>query len=112
MKKALRTLSLFILAVLVASYAALTYRNNQSVPTPDRARIQAAYSAAVAWISERETALLDQSNPALWWMVQKSAALTGDTTLTTLFERYRQKHLQGGRNIWEPLFFPSRWVPF
>ena len=112
MKKVLRTLSLFILALLVASYATLTYRNNQSVPTPDRARIQAAYNAAAAWISEREAAVLDDANPALWWMVQKSAALTGDATLTALFERYRQKHLQGGRNIWEPLFFPSRWVPF
>ena len=112
MKKALRRLSLFIVVVLVAAYATLTYRNNQSAPMPDRARIQAAYNAAVAWVSHREAELLDQANPALWWMIQKSAALTGDPTLNTLFERYNQKYLRGGRNIWEPLFFPGRWVPF
>ncbi|MBI5042094.1 MAG: hypothetical protein HZB57_13110 [Gammaproteobacteria bacterium] len=48
MKKALRTLSIFVLVVLVAGYATLTFRNNQSAPMPDRARIQAVYDAAVA----------------------------------------------------------------
>lgn len=112
MKKALLTLLLFVSLALVTAYATLTYRNNRSVPMPERARIQASYDAAVAWVMSREATLLNDANPALWWMIQKSAALTGDPALNTLFERYRQKHLRGGRNIWEPLFFPGRWIPF
>lgn len=112
MKKALRTLSLFILIVTIAAYSTLTLRNNRSATMPDRARIQAAYDAAVGWAIEHQTSLLNDTNVALWWMLQQSAALTGDPALTTMFERYRQKHLQGGRNIWEPLFFPGRWIPF
>ena len=112
MKKALKTLSLFLLIAVIAGYAMLAFRNNQSAPMPDRARIQASYNAAVAWVTSRETALLNDSNPALWWMLQRSAALTGDPSLKALFERYRQKYLQSGRNIWEPLFFPGRWIPF
>ncbi len=45
-------------------------------------------------------------------MLQQSAVLTGDPALTTLFERYRLKHIQGGLNIWEPMFYPGRWIPF
>lgn len=112
MKKLFGTLSILVLLAVVGSYAILAYLNNRSVPKPDHARIQDSFNAAVTWLARNETKILEQGNPALWWMVQRSAALTGDATLQAAFERYRERHLQGGRNIWEPLFFTGRWIPF
>lgn len=112
MKKWLLRLSLFLFALVIVAYSTLTLRNNQSVTMPEQARIETAYAAAVSWATEHQDQLLNESNVALWWMLQQSARLTHDPALTTLFERYRQKYLQSGKNIWAPLFFPGRWIPF
>ncbi len=112
MKKALRTLSLFLLFALIAVYAGLVYQNNQTREPPDHTRIQAAQQAAIAWMNAHQADILAINNPALWWMLQQSAARSGDPSLQALFERYRQKYLQSGKYMWEPMFNPGRWVPF
>lgn len=45
-------------------------------------------------------------------MIQRSAELTGNPSLQSVFKRYQQKYLDTAMNLWLPLFFAGRWVPF
>lgn len=111
MKKALVTLTLITLGSLTAGYAGLFYMNNRDSAWPEQARIQASFTAGVGWLNAHKDDILEQGNPALWWMVQQSAERTQDPTLLTLFADYNDRYLERGRNIWLPLFHPGRWVP-
>lgn len=111
MKKALLTLTLIALGSLSASYAGLFYANNRDSAWPEQTRIQAAFAAGVGWLQAHREEILRQNNSALWWMVQQSAEHTRDPALLELFSDYRSRHLERGRNVWLPLFYPGRWVP-
>jgi hypothetical protein len=112
MKKALITLIILFTTTIPTGYAVLAYLNNPDVSRPDQARIQASFDAAIGWLGARQEEILQANNPVLWWMIQRSAALTGNPSLQSAFSRYQQKYLESARTLWLTLFFPGRWVPF
>ena len=112
MVKTLIKLALSGIAVTLAGYFAFFYQNNRTADWPEPARIQAALDASIQWIHDHKDAALKADNPPLWWMIQRSAALTGHPVLEATFDEYRESRLEVGRNLWLPLFFPERWVPF
>lgn len=112
MKKALITLIILFTVAISTGYAVLAYLNNREASWPEHARIQASFTAAVGWIDAHQEDIIRDNNPVLWWMIQRSAALTGNSTLQSAFVRYQQKYLETARTLWLPLFFPGRWVPF
>ena len=84
--------SLLLLCILAAViYAWAVWQNNLVVPMPDRQQVKITFESAVEWIEANKDGLLEQNNPALWWMVQESARLTGDQRLQTLFDKYHQR---------------------
>ena len=111
MKKVLWGTALSILGTLAAVYVGLFYINNAAMQPPDQARIEKSFGAGVAWLEANREHILSVPNQPLWWMVQQSAERTGNPILTSLFEDYRTRHLERGRTIWKPLFYPGRWVP-
>lgn len=112
MKKILIKLTLSVLALVVATAAVLLYTNNRAAPWPERAELQTALEATIGWMEANRETVLKQANPVLWWMVQQSAERTGDPRLRALFAEYHAQRLADGRNLWLPLFYPGRWVPF
>lgn len=111
MKKTLLILIVIISGSLAAGYAALFHANNRDSAWPEPARLQAAFTAGFGWLGAHQDSILEQGNPALWRMVQQSAERTREPTLLALFAEYHRRYLEHGRNIWQPLFFPGRWVP-
>lgn len=95
-----------------AGYAALVAWHNREAPPPDPARLQQAFEASVGWLQAREDTILESNNPALWWMIQQSAEVTGHPTLVGLFGRYEQRYLAERHGLWRPLFYPGHWSPF
>lgn len=112
MKKMLIKLALSGVALVTAGYLTLVYMNNRDTDWPAPSRIQTAFDASMRWVAAHEATILKFDNPALWWMIQRSAGLTGHPALQSAFAQYRQSRLEVGRHLWLPLFFPQRWVPF
>ena len=112
MKKTLVTLIILFTISILTGYAALFYLNNRETDWPEQARIQTSFNAAIVWIETHQEDILQNNNPVLWWMIQRSATLTGNPSLQSVFNRYQRKYLDSARNLWLPMFFPGRWVPF
>ena len=81
MKKTLITLIILFTAFISTSYAILAYLNNREASWPEQARIQASFNSAVGWIDAHQKDIPQQNNPVLWWMIQRSATLTGNPSL-------------------------------
>lgn len=112
MKKILVKLFLAVTILGIAAATALLFANNRPAEQPTPAELQASLEAAIGWVEANREAILKQSNPVLWWMVQRSAEHTGDPRLQALFADYHARYLDNPRNLWVPLFHPGRWVPF
>jgi hypothetical protein len=105
--------TLLLLCILAAViYAWAVWQNNRSVPMPDRQQVKSTFESAVSWVDTNQDSLLKQHNPALWWMVQESARLTGDPALQTLFDRYHQRFEGGNGRDYQYLWFRKKgWAP-
>jgi hypothetical protein len=112
MKKLLLKLAISVFTLFLAGAAILLYANNRAAAPPERADLQAALDAGIGWMAANRQATLGQPLEILWWMVQQSAERTGDPRLRALFAEYHATHLDNARNIWLPMFYPGRWVPF
>jgi hypothetical protein len=110
-----RLSAVFAVTVLVmsAAYLWLVWKNNRNVPPPDRQEIQASLDGAIRWLEHKRNRILQTDNPMLWWMVQRSANLTGDARLKALFDAYHERYAQGGQkgNYWRLLFRENGWEP-
>lgn len=111
MKKALILLTLILLGLGV-SLGVLISVNNAETSWPEKTRLESSFTDALRWINTNHDDILEQANPALWWMIQQSADISGHPQLVGLFQEYEDKYLRTGRNLWYPLFKPGRWVPF
>ena len=112
MKKILVKLILAVTILGIAAAAALLFANNRPAERPRPEELRASLEAVIGWVDANREAILKQSNPVLWWMVQHSAEHTGDPRLQALFADYHARYLDNPRNLWVPLFYPGRWVPF
>ena len=101
----------FIVVLLLLAYSFETWENNKSVNSPDQAQLQATLEKAIVWLNQNRDNILSDPNMNLWHMIQKSAAITGDQRLKSLFSDFNQRYLKNRRNRWRPLFYPGTWAP-
>ncbi len=101
-----------IVALLIAAYSYLLIRNNQSMTSPPDEAIQTAFAKSVDWLEAHRQKVLADSNPVLWYMIQRAADISKNKRLATLFAEYEQRYLKNDhRNLWRGLFYPGSWVP-
>ena len=109
-----RFLAAFVALVIlvVGVYSWQTWRNNRDVSPVERQQILASFEAAVGWFEDNREKILQTDNPALWWMVQQAANLTGDARLLELFDSYHERYMGAQRrSYWRLLFNKNGWVP-
>ena len=102
--------SILLAVICGVLYGALLWDNNRAVAPLSESEIAASLSGGVKWLERHEDHVLDIPNPILWWMIQRSAAITGDQYLQTLFRKYDKRYLRHN-NMWYPLFHQNSWVP-
>jgi hypothetical protein len=76
-----------VVAVLCAWATALWYFN-RPVEAPTRMQSQAAFEHAVSWFRANEQAVLQDSNSALWLMIDHAARIKQDAYLSGLVQRH------------------------
>lgn len=86
-------------------------QNNRSVPQPDRSELKRSLDKGIGRLADNRNAILDESNPMLWWMVQESAALTQSTILKDMYTQYQKRYFEGKQKPWIRLFDPASDVP-
>lgn len=96
----------------VVIYFHAVWQNNLDIEPVKKEKILASYEAAVGWIEDNRERILRTDNPALWWMVQRSAELTNDMRLLGLFDAYHKRYDDGqNNNYWSLLYKKSGWIP-
>jgi len=103
LKKLLYLVMLIILIPLIA-YITGVYQNNRNLPRPATELVQQRLERSVQWLLNNETALLQQANPMLWWMLYEADALSHDDRISELLARYKQTYPRIQQGVWGPLF--------
>ena len=103
LKKLLYLVMLIILIPLIA-YITGVYQNNRNLPRPATELVQQRLERSVQWLLNNETALLQQANPMLWWMLYEADALSHDDRISGLLARYKQTYPRIQQGVWSPLF--------
>jgi hypothetical protein len=93
------------LALFGVAAAALYWVNNGPADMPSQEAFRLGRDRARDWLRAHESEVLAAENPALWWMVKESAAVSGDAYLGDLYARYYQRYLATRPgNVWHHLF--------
>ena len=101
----------FTVFLLALGYIYSVWKNNRPVAAPEQALLQATLENGVQWLEQNRDAILADTNPMLWRMIQQAAEVSGDPRLQNLFAAYDQRYLEKSRNNrWRPLFYPDSWV--
>lgn len=88
MKLIVKIFASFTLSVLCI-YGFLVYQNNRSIEKPSPENIKHSYEMSVAWLVENRKMVLQEHNPILWWMIERSAEITNDERLKSLLAELR-----------------------
>ena len=107
MKKKILLVVVALVLVPVAIYAALVCANNFGSSEVATDEVATSLERSTQWLMDHRDTVLDQNNPMLWWMIQRSAKLTRDYRLETLFKAYQERYLTGRNNYWRLLFDPG-----
>jgi hypothetical protein len=96
-----------ILGTWLVLTVALLWVNNRPTTPLSHAQLAGSLERGIAWLDAHREEILEDSNPALWWMVQAtSERVGGDPRLEDLLARYRARWMQRGSPVylWRPLF--------
>lgn len=66
MKKPLIILTILFTFSILTGYATLFYLNNREAHWPERARLQASFTAVIGCIDANQEDILQSNNPVLW----------------------------------------------
>ena len=105
----MRRFAFFLLAAIVSFpilYAIyLLVSNNRHVSPPNETELRASYEKSIGWMLRHRTQILASSNTMLWWMVMRSAELTRDPRLQSLFAEYKERQMDHDRiGVWRHWF--------
>lgn len=104
--------ALLLLVILALVYACLLWVNNRRVAQAGPAEIEQVLEKSTRWLDQHRERVLAQSNPMLWYMIQRAGDIGGDARLRGLFAEYRQRHIDPNpQSAWRPLFSPGTWSP-
>lgn len=106
---------IILLVILLGSLLGIGYWvNNVKVPFPSQIEVKESQLKAIGWIKVHESEVLATDNPALWWMLRDSAALSGNAYLAGLYARYYERYIaNNSSNPWHHLFDRESevWIP-
>jgi hypothetical protein len=101
-----------LLVPLIFCAAYQLWQNNRSVAAPSPQSVSASLEKSIGWLVNNREAILGQNNPMLWWFVKKSADITRDERLHTLFLEYKRRHIDPyPKNVWRNLLEENSKVP-
>lgn len=83
MKPIIKIMTVFIITIFCV-YGFLVYKNNHSTVKASPEEIKRSYEMSVAWLMKNRKMVLQEQNPILWWMIERSAEITNDERLKSL----------------------------
>jgi hypothetical protein len=109
--KLLRVTAVIIVTPVTAmliGWGCLLWQNNRKVEPASSEEIGRALYRGIGWLRARREQILEDPNAVLWWMVERSAILCGDTKLAVLSSEYKRRHFDDSPNHpWQHLFDPD-----
>lgn len=79
--------------------------NNRATTAPTESELRVSYEKSIGWMLTHRTQILASSNTMLWWMVMRSAELTRDPRLHSLFAEYKERQMDHDRiGVWRHWF--------
>lgn len=88
--------------------------NNRDVEYPGDDELSESLEESIVWLVENKEAMLEFDNPILWYFLQRSAQVSGDTRIESLVESYYYKYVELERNafsksysLWMGMFKPG-----
>lgn len=101
-----------LLVLLVALWLGIAQYFSREQPAVTKAEAEASLRAAIGWLKTHEADVLGNGNQALWRMVHRSAELTHDPYLASLYANYYERYYQRGRtDVWEHWVNPASTAP-
>lgn len=92
----------------LALYGWLQLSHNQQADAPTAEQQAASLERAIVWLDSHQGEVLNDNNPMLWWMIKRSAELSGDPRLKAVYKQYYRRYVGGNyQNIWRSLFIPG-----
>lgn len=99
------TVAIMILCI----YGFLFYQNNRETAPVSNDRITQSYEQSVNWLLNNRTAILNDGNPMLWWMLGESAKISGDLRVQELFDEFlRGRNRNATYDVWQAFFHPQQ----
>ena len=95
---------LLLIAIPLLAYIIGVYQNNRDLPRPSAELMQQQLERSTQWLVNNESAILQQANPMLWWMLYEAEKLTHDTRIGELLAKYRLRYPRIQEGSWRPLF--------
>lgn len=95
---------LLLMALSLCLYLLGYYQNNRQQPYPAQSQVASQLESSLNWLVKHESELLNQANPMLWWMLYETYALTQDSRLQQLLDKYQQRFPRVHEGAWAPLF--------
>ncbi len=106
-----KTLFGMLAAALIAGgifIAYSLYQNNRDVDMPQAGELQSSLDRAVDWLHNNRQTIMQQHNPALWWMLKEASDIHPSPRLRDFYQQYKTAYLdKQRRNIWTPYFIPG-----
>ena len=92
----------------LAFYGWLRFNHNQQTNAPTVEQQAESLERAIVWLDSHSEQVLQDNNPMLWWMVKRSAELSGEPRLKAIYQRYYRRYVSGNyQNVWRGLFMPD-----
>lgn len=106
------SIALVTLIAITVIYGCALWWNNRAIEDLSYEEIEESLRSGIGWLEKNKSEILRDPNPVLWWMIKRSADLTEDKYLETLFAEYEERYLNNNmNNMWRMLFYRSAWVP-
>lgn len=106
--KKIAMIVLLLALMPLAFYGWMWKNHNQQLAGPTAEQQAQGLERAVSWLVNHREQVLDDNNPMLWWMIKRSAELSGDPRLTSIYQQYYRRYVSGNyQSVWRSLFLPD-----
>ncbi len=81
------------------------YQNNRDTVMPAAGELQVSLDRAIDWLYDHQHDIMQQHNPALWWMLKEASEINDSEKLKAFYQQYKTGVLdRQPKNIWTPYF--------
>lgn len=94
------------LVLVFSGYVILFANNNFGGEKPTASEIEDALQRSIKWLVQNKTAISNENNAMLWWMMAQAWQETQNPELKSLLDNYREKQYQNFlRSPWSYLIY-------